>query len=168
MKLIPLANGKFTMVDDEDYDSLSPFHWRMSNYGYALRHRLKNEPVRRPFAVLMHRQIMGVTDPKIEVDHKDRNRLNNQRSNLRLCVNNLQASLNRTKRAGTSSKYVGVSWIKKRRRWAASITTNGVSTYLGRFDHEGHAALMYDYAAIERHGEFASLNILLHTKCEKP
>ena len=79
MREIPLTQGKTALVDDEDYEGLSQFRWFAHKNGktfYAARSM-------NPGIVKMHRFILGVVDPKIEVDHEDCNGLNNQRSNLR-------------------------------------------------------------------------------------
>ena len=102
---------------------------------------------------LLHRYIMGVTDPKIFVDHKDGNGLNNQRSNLRICNRN-QNGFNRGSDKNTSSKHKGICWYKITSKWVARI--NG--KHLGYFKSEESAAREYDKAAIEIHGDFAKLN----------
>ncbi len=108
----------------------------------------------------MHRQIMGVTNEKCDVDHKDRNGLNNQRSNLRICSRS-NNSKNRTSRKNSSSKYLGVHFHKqkgKNSKWVAQIFVDGAPIYLGRFTIEADAARCYDVAALKYHGEFANLN----------
>jgi hypothetical protein len=46
---------------------------------------------------------------------------------------------NRRKRAGTSSRYRGVTWVKARGKWQAQVTLNGRRLNLGRFDSEDEA-----------------------------
>ena len=79
MLQIPLSGlngiGKFALVDSEDYTFLMRYSWNYRD-GYALT-KIKRKEVR------MHRLILGVVDEKILVDHKDRNRLNNTKENLR-------------------------------------------------------------------------------------
>src|SRR5690606_25144089 len=77
-KLIPLTKGKFTKVDNEDFEHLSKFNWSVSN-GYAMNWNLGR----------MHRYIMKC--PKeLVVDHKNHDKLDNRKVNLRVCehVNN--------------------------------------------------------------------------------
>jgi HNH endonuclease/AP2 domain len=90
-----------------------------------------------------------------EIDHKDRNRLNNQRDNLRSATRQEQVQ-NTTKRKNTASKYKGVSWWKN--KWKARIVINGKSIHLGYFDNEEDAARAYDRAAKRAFGEFMVLN----------
>jgi len=58
MKLIPLTQGKFAMVDDVDFEFVSMFNWRISNqrgYLYAVNDKFGS----------LHRIILGVKDPKV-------------------------------------------------------------------------------------------------------
>jgi hypothetical protein len=94
------------------------------------------------------------------VDHENHDPLDNRTSNLRVCSQS-QNGANRgpdRRRAGTSSKYKGVSWSKSKNRWVAYIHVNGRTRYLGRSADEIEAARMYDRAALATWGEFARLN----------
>jgi hypothetical protein len=51
MKQIPLSNGKFALVDDEDFEYLNQWKWSYSGHGYA--HRLQSGKT-----VYMHREIL--------------------------------------------------------------------------------------------------------------
>lgn len=156
MKTIELTQGKVTLVDDEDYDFLMQWKWhamiKKEDYRYAARR--KNKKV-----LIMHRVIMNATDIKIAVDHKDHDGLNNQKSNLRLCINAQNICNRRTSIHKSSSKYLGVylsNWAVK--KWKAQITKNNQKFFLGHFDSEEDAACAYDAAAKRLHGEFANLN----------
>src|ERR1017187_7157500 len=93
MKLILLTKGYETIVDYEDYEWLSQWSWRAkidrkSQTVYAIRGEYQRDSGRDnkiERSVLMHRLIMG--DPKgLQIDHRDWNGLNNQRSNLRVAT----------------------------------------------------------------------------------
>jgi len=78
MLQIPLngnGSGKFAMVDPEDYPDLMRYSWYYKD-GYAITKINRRE-------VRMHRYIVNEKDPEVIIDHRDRNRLNNTRSNLR-------------------------------------------------------------------------------------
>jgi hypothetical protein len=74
------GSGKYAEIDVEDYELVSQYTWHMRD-GYAVTKA--KLPDGRRATLQMHRLIMGTTDPFVIVDHKDRNRLNNTRSNLR-------------------------------------------------------------------------------------
>jgi hypothetical protein len=87
-------------------------------------------------------------------DHSDGDGLNNQRSNLRPATT-AQNNYNQSPQAGTSSRFKGVTWHKKRRKWQASIKVNGKFHYLGLFSDEEKAARAYADAAIAIQGSYA-------------
>lgn len=108
---------------------------------------------------LLHRVAMAliVGDWSFDyVDHINGNRLDNRSCNLRPCSNveNIRNSMSR----GGSSAYKGVSFHKQNRNWIASITANYKTRHLGSFQSEIEAALAYDDAAREIHGDFARTN----------
>jgi len=77
------------------------------------------------------------------MDKLDRNPSNNNKSNLRR-VTASQNSQNKTKRLGTTSQYIGVSFIKAKGKWKACIHVNGITRHIGLFDEEKTAALARD------------------------
>jgi hypothetical protein len=84
--------------------------------------------------VYMHRQVLGF--PCGDVDHKDRNGLNNQRHNLRLATKSQNAQ-NRTRTPGASG-YRGVYLVGS--RFIARVRLDGVLHNLGRYDTAEEAA----------------------------
>lgn len=83
MKKIELSQGKFALVDDEDFEWLSQYKWYFHK-GYARRsYRFAKTGKQR--GVFMHRDILKLSK-KYHTDHIDGNGLNNQRSNLRACT----------------------------------------------------------------------------------
>lgn len=162
MKKIALTQGNFALVDDEDFERLNKFKWhynkeKRANTGYARRHKsIKKDGKRKQIIVSMHTFIMN-TPEGFEVDHKDSNGLNNQKSNLRVCKS-AQNKKNYPPLKGSSSKYKGVRWHKASNRFVAEIFENGKQKHLGTFKNEIDAAKAYDEKAKEVHGEFAFLN----------
>jgi hypothetical protein len=105
----------------------------------------------------IHRIILGLSKgDDLQVDHINRNGLDNRRENLRVCTHQ-QNQMNRPSRGGSSS-YKGVDWRTSHNKWRASIKLNQKKKFLGHFQTELEAAQAYDAAAIILHGEFALLN----------
>lgn len=146
---IPLSNGSFCLIDEEDYDELSKHNWSSICKGsYANNNKVG----------LMHRYILKVKDRNIIVDHVNHNGLDNRKCNLRPCTKQQNHFNQRTQNREKTSMYKGVFWDKKRNKWQSSIKHNGVRIYLGRFNCEKEAALTYNSKAIELFKEFANLN----------
>jgi len=156
MKIITLTNGHETIVDDEDYAWLNQWKWYAKKDGntfYAVRQERENQQYK---TILMHRQILGLGEGKL-TDHMNRDGLDNRRSNLRACTRS-QNAMNQCRQKGCPSRFKGVTWHKGVGKWQARITASGNCTYLGLYDTEEEAALVYNRAALECFGEFACLN----------
>lgn len=106
----------------------------------------------------MHKQVMD--NPNSMVDHKDRNKLNNQRLNLRLCTNQ-QNLWNCGLRSTNTSGLKGVSYKKKSGKWFASLRVPeaGGHKRIGTFNSKEEAARAYDKCVIDLRGDFAVLNV---------
>ena len=156
MKTIHLTQGQITFVDDEDYDYLNQWKWyakRCNNLYYAGRNVvLKNE---KHTSILMHKVILPTSNGKIQVDHIDRNGLNNQKYNLRKATNT-QNAINSIH--WNSSKYRGVHFNKRINKYQVHISVNGRKKSLGTFIDPIIAAKKYDKYALKYHGEFAIIN----------
>lgn len=156
VKEIPLTNSALvTLVDDEDYELLAENRWQINkDSGVQRTSRFRG----RLFNVMMHRVIMNAPDG-VEVDHRNRNPLDNWKDNLRLSTH-AENTRNASKAGGKSSRFKGVSWYKAGELWTAYIRANGRQLHLGRFLREEDAALAYNEAASQYFGEFACLNPL--------
>jgi len=159
MKQIPLTQGKFALVDDEDYDDLIRHKWcAEKNKGtwYAMRRRKSGEPGTQA-KVKMHRSILGLTDSSIKGDHRNGNGLDNTRANLRAC-SNAENARNRTLQSNSNTGYMGVYFHKASKKFRAAIKVDGRIIYIGSFGTPKDAAAARDAAAKIHHGEFARLN----------
>ena len=162
MKRIQLTQGQVSIVDDDDFDSLTEFRWcarlcQSTGSFYAIRKtRVDNQRVSR----LMHRDILGLTNPRVVVDHINHDTLDNRRQNLRACSVSENAMNQRKHRCPTTSMYKGVSWHKDTGRWQAQIQLPGRRRiYLGVYSTELEAAIAYDKAARRFFGDKACLNL---------
>ena len=158
MKKIKLTQGKYALVDDEDFKELNKIKWHVvrskkndDRYFYAMTSPWVDG---RSKHVRMHRIIMN--HPKdMLVHHKDHNGLNNQKRNLQVCSisENLKHQQKRKNR-----EYKGVHYKKDSMRWRAQIMSDGKLVYLGTFKTAKAAALSYDEAARKYHKRFALTN----------
>ncbi len=158
MKTIPLTQGKFAIVDDEDYQDLIQFKWHAhchhKNY-YAKRAVWINK---KTSAEQMHRRILGLKagDGKYG-DHINGNGLDNRRSNLRVCTNK-ENIRNSRRRYDNKSGLKGVWLHKQTGKWVTQIRVNDKSLHVGLFKSKIAAARAYNRAAIKYFGKFAKLN----------
>lgn len=114
------------LINEEDYEKLGKpdlligirktvWPWQVYTVRFTYEHKTVN----------LHRMIIGEGNiPKgFEVDHKDRNPLNNVRSNLRIATKS-QNNINRSQKTGVSGQR-GVYWDKRRNWWVAKIVVEG-------------------------------------------
>lgn len=146
---IALTQGKVAVIDDADYEIIKKYSWNCGKAGYVVTE--KNGK-----SIYMHRLLLSAPN-NFEVDHVDGDKLNNRRSNLRICTRQ-QNERNKPKTHGLTSRYKGVSWITKRHKWCAQIHINRRPIFLGYYDGEEDAAIAYNLAAEKLYGEFARLN----------
>jgi hypothetical protein len=155
MQLIPISNGQFAKVDDEDFDLVKDYHWHMDGAGYARTNVWRNN--RKDSAPRMHRLIISDVETSLHIDHVNGDKLDNRRSNLRVttCSQNL---MNRGPQSNNLSGYKGVVFDRARNKWRAEICVNRKRKYLGRYDTPEEAAVAYNAASIKYHGEFGYVN----------
>jgi len=159
MSEIPLTNGGVALVNDDDVDIVLPYTWYWVNFGKKTKTKyacaMETTANGKQRVVLMHRLIMGVSGG-IEVDHKNRDGLDNRRENLRIATRSQQMANAAKRNVPTTSKYKGVCWVGK--KWQAKIVVNGRQIYLGSYVIEEDAARAYDEGARRHFGEFARTN----------
>ena len=164
MKTINLTQVKYALVDDADYDWLMRWKWQALKQPRATMEphwvAIRGEGPRRAYRQLyMHRELARrwgwPNSPQL--DHQDRNGLNNQRENLRPASQSQQL-MNTAKRGRCRSSFKGVHWCKRTKSWRARITVLRTRLSLGYFHLEEAAARAYDVAAYIHFGEFARTN----------
>lgn len=155
MKRINLGHGKYAKVDDEDYSYLSEFRWSCVD-GYAVRSeyvsraggRQRNRHIR------MHRAILSAP-VGLEVDHINRDRLDNRKRNLRLCSHG-ENQRNGSIRRDNTSGYVGVTYHRPRGTWQARLRFSGKRVTIGYFSSPTDAAKARDAYIDSIKDEFAT------------
>ncbi|OMI18942.1 hypothetical protein BUQ74_01755 [Leptospira weilii serovar Heyan] len=152
MKTILTTTGEKVFVDDEDFLSLSERNWYLKlNKDVKLvctAIRLKNKKQKM---VLIHREILELTDPKKVVIHRNGNPFDNRKENLFIIDRGKQNYLR--KRNYNTKLYKGVHFKKENGTYIAAISKDGVKYCLGSFETAEVAAMMYDKAALALHGK---------------
>lgn len=157
VRRIPLSQGKVAIVDAIDFPEVSKHKWcasKSDGIWYALRKTYYRQcRVRK--TIKMHRQILGLCDPKIAVDHKNGDGLDNRRCNIRIATGS-QNNANRKK----VRNRLGFKGIRKQ----GSLFEALIGIYpkkqikLGSFSTAEDAARAYDKAAVRIYGSFARPN----------
>ena len=156
MQQIELTQGQYAIVDDDDYDEINQFNWCFS-HGYAVRAVTISKGKRK--WQRMHRLVTNCS-ADMEVDHANHDKLDNRKSNLRVCSRSENNHNQQILTYAKSSVYKGVSFYKRIGKWQAQIKLNNKNKSLGYFTNEIDAAIAYNVAAIELFGEFALLNVI--------
>lgn len=126
MKKISLTQGKFALVDDEDFNYLNQFKWYCSSNGYAVRD-VGNKKSKVHYA--MHR-VVNKTLEDFQTDHINRNSLDNRKLNLRT-VTPSQNGINKGLAKNNKSGYKGINWRENIQKWQALIWLDNKTIYLG-------------------------------------
>lgn len=127
-KRISLTRGHEALIDDEDAERVLAFKWfAIGREGrvYAARHIWERsaEGRGRNRLVYLHRFIVGA-DAEAHVDHRNGDRLDCRRGNLRTCTH-AQNLCNTKLRADNASGFKGVSRTTSGRPWRALIAMWG-------------------------------------------
>jgi len=135
--------------DKEDYDLIKDLCWIENDQGYIISPTKSNSS-----KIRLHRLIMGVTDSESIIDHKNNNRADNRKSNLRIAdkqTNSINRGCNKNNELGIK----GVSKITNSNKYMARIMYNGETIYLGSFDSIEEARQARASKEIELFREFA-------------
>lgn len=152
MKTIYTHKGEEIFVDDEDYSFLNCHAWCLDGKGYPCS-RIDSISYRiHQVLVSKHGLIF-----RGQLDHEDRNKCNNQKSNFRSATGS-QNMANQGLRVDNSSGYKGVVWDVLNQKYSAKIQYKSRQIYLGSFDSAIKAAEQYDFAAHKFFGKFACCN----------
>jgi len=165
MRKIALTQGRFAIIDDEDFNELNRYKWQVTRNGYAIRtqNKSKKKGILKKTGIYMHKVIMG-NPMGFEVDHINGNPADNRKSNLRI-IKHKQNSYNLNIYKNNRMGYKGVHLHKQRINtstpFTATIRVNKKLIHLGCFKSLKDAALAYNNASKQYHGEFGRLNNLV-------
>ena len=158
MKTIPLSRGLEAIVDDEDYEWLSQWKW------YALKspgtYYVVREEKKGSF-IYMHRLIMGLRPGDgSEVDHINRNGVDNRRGNLRIVTHRENAYNQRLAK--------GYCWSKQKQKFMAYIKIKGKRKHLGFYDESSDAHRAYLMAKAKYHRIKGEVPVDIMVACLNP
>lgn len=148
---IPIQNGKYAIVDKEDYERVNNFIWYYHKRNKNVWTEIDGEIIQLSHFILNEK-------PKgLFIAHRDKDDLNFTKSNL-VYVDYKERQRLSKGHVNSTSKYKGVSYDRSRNKWVAQARINGKNKFIGRFDNEDDAARAYNRVIKEYCGETAYLN----------
>lgn len=153
-KKIPLSQGKFALVDNDDFEKVSCFKWSYT-HGYARRIE-KIDGIKK--LVYLHRFIIAPKDDYV-TDHINGDKLDNRKQNLRVCLQS-ENLMNRKLRGNSKSGFKGVYWNKEKKKWHSQVSFMGQRISGKYFSKKEDAAKDYNTNALKLCPEFSKLNVI--------
>lgn len=141
-KEIQCTRNKIVIVDDGDYDKLIQYKWQYNNkWGYISRSKMGDG---KQSTWYMHWDIMGKPPKGMDIDHINRDKLDNRKENLRM-ISHRENLMNGPMRKNNTSGYKGISWYGgKINKWYAKISINDGYIRLGPFVNKDDAIRAYN------------------------
>ncbi len=143
-KNIPIG---FTQIDLEDIDKIKTFKWHRLQCGYIYNWKLG----------YLHRFLMKVPS-EYEIDHRNTNRTDNRKENLRICKP-YQNRRNNSINTKNTSGHLGVTYSKERNKWQAQLGLNYKNINLGRFNTKEEAIEARIKGEKKYYGEYAPMRV---------
>lgn len=143
--------GAVMLISKSDITHCLNYKWYLSKTGYPVTYTSVDQTEKFGTGIKIHRFLEPLVPKDMVVDHINRDRLDNRRTNLRICTI-AENGYNKTR----TKKYKGVRQVKS--GWIASITKNGTKHEIKNIPTEKQAAEMYDVMAEELFGNFAAKN----------
>ena len=132
------------IIDLEDVEKVKKYKWCKTSKGYILSNDKK----------LLHRYITNCPE-NMTVDHINKNKLDNRKSNLRICTMQ-ENDFNKPILKNNTSGVAGVSRTKNG-TWRAYISLNRKQINLGHFKNKEDAIKARKNAEIKYFGEFRNI-----------
>lgn len=140
------------IVDSCQYEEISKHKWCFLN-GYAVRNK-HIKGVKSPKMIYMHRQIAETPDG-METDHINGNKLDNRKSNLRICLHSQNGKNLKLSKANKTG-FKGVDLHSQNKNFRAQIMCDGKLVHLGCFKTAEEAGAAYSAASKRLHGEYSN------------
>lgn len=151
-KLLAMPCGSHVIVSNGDFARAMEWRWHLNNNGYAVSTLRRKQGL----TAYLHRFLLDA--PKgVEVDHINRNPLDNRRENLRLCTHSQNGANKAPVKSKSGYKNVYQSYPT---RWQVKAKIRGKIVYFGSFRSLQEAVVKSNEVLSELHGEFAVLNSL--------
>lgn len=135
-----------SIIDLEDVEKVKHIKWSKTTSGYVSG-KDKNEK-----NILLHRYLTECPDDMV-VDHINHNTLDNRKNNLRVCTKQ-QNEMNKLLYSHNTSGVSGVSYYKRKEKWASKIIVNNKTIFLGYFDNKEDAIGVRKQAEKEYYGKY--------------
>lgn len=162
--LLPLygkyGEGKYAKIDKDDFEKLSEYRWWVNRHGYA--YTSMKVGYRQYKNIQMHRFILNESNQQVIIDHRNRDKLDNQKGNLNKTdrsFNAMNATQNNSRKL---SKYRGVTYHKTQRKWYTQLKFRGHSYNLGSYSKEEDAAKAWNFWVLRICGDEVQLNDVDH------
>ena len=150
-KIILLNNNNIVVgkciIDIEDIKKIKKYKWHY-DCGYCTT---TIQEKNKKYNMKIHRLIMGFPDSNI--DHINRNKLDNKKINLRCVGQSVNTYNNRMKSTNTSG-VTGVVWVKRKNKWGANIGHQNKLYNLGHFTDKQDAINVRKEAELKFYGEY--------------
>jgi hypothetical protein len=139
-----INNNEEFYFDKEDFDKIKLYKWNLSKDKYVVYRN-------RKYGLKLHRLILNISDPKIIIDHIDRNPKNNCKTNLRIVTNSENALNSKI----YSNKILGIFFREKNNKWESRLYKNNKYIYLGCYSRIEDAIVARLNGEKQYFGEFA-------------
>ena len=136
------------LIDLDDINKIKKYKWSLKGNGYIAA---------GDNGVMLHKIITNTNKNEI-VDHINGNKLDNRKSNLRICTYT-QNNINKCIQSNNKSGYPGVRWDERAKKWKVRITVNKKQLYLGYFINKEDVIKVRKQAEIKYFGEYRRKNL---------
>ena len=136
------------LIDKDDYEKVKNYCWRQDPRGYIIANARNGSNT----IIRLHRLIMNATENQL-VDHKDWNKTDNRKSNLRVATKT-ENNINIKRKVNNTSGYTGITQ-NKAGHYVARISKNGIRYYLGTYVDFIEAVEARHQAELVLHGEWS-------------